>query len=107
MFRNSLPKLVLVLVLSTLLAAPTAGWSAGRRFPGGDAGARSSAPESPLALFWSYLSGLWEKTGGTENGCGLDAHGGCPAGTDANGSASPNTDAGCGIDPHGGCATGG
>jgi hypothetical protein len=72
---------------------------------------------SAAALFWSRLTGLWEKAGcildpnggcaagqstaETDEGCGLDPNGGCAAGQ-----STAETEAGCGIDPHGGCAAG-
>ena len=92
MSRISLPKLVLVLVLATLLAAPSTGWAAGRRFSSDGTWSRSSALEDLRVTFWSYLVGLREK-----EGCGLDPHGLCKASS----STTSNSDAGCGIDPSG------
>ncbi|HEV2846395.1 MAG TPA: hypothetical protein VG477_16185 [Thermoanaerobaculia bacterium] len=117
MSRISLPKLVLVVVLATALAAPSAGWSAGRRFSGDSTWVRGSVTANPLVMLWSYLVGLWGKAGcgldpngqcttvpntTTKNGCGLDPHGAC------NSASQPpqTTDSGCGIDPHGECGTG-
>lgn len=121
MSRISLPKLVLVLILATLLTAPSAGWSAGRRFSSDGTWRRSSVPESLVVTFWGYLVGLWEKAGcgldpsgglcttypstpePSDNGCGLDPHGGCETGTNSVGGSAANQDAGCGLDPSGAC----
>ncbi len=122
MSRISLSKLVLVLTLVTLLAAPSTGRAAGRRFSSDGTWPRSSALEDLMATFWSYLIGLSEKAGcgldpsgckspssdtPTKNGCGIDPHGGCTAGTGSSSGSTTNTEAGCGIDPHGGCVNGG
>jgi hypothetical protein len=125
MFRTSLPKLVLVLVLSTALATPSTGWAAGRRFSSDDTWVRGSAVENLMITFWSYLVGLWGKEGcgidpdglcktvpsttelTDKNGCGLDPHGGCTTETNSTGSPTTDSEAGCGIDPHGGCVNGG
>lgn len=122
MSRIALSKLVLVLALATLLAAPSTGWAAGRRFSSDGAWSRSSALEDLMATFWSYLAALWGKEGcgidpdglcttdpsTTEsidkNGCGLDPHGGCTTSTTSQ--PTQTTENGCGIDPHGVCASG-
>jgi hypothetical protein len=116
MSRISLPKLVLVLVLATALAAPSAGWSAGRRFSGDSTWVRGSVTANPLVMLWSYLVGLWGK-----EGCGLDPSGMCKTilgpskssdagcGIDPSGCGVPSSYTapknGCGIDPHGGCVS--
>ena len=121
MFRTSLPKLVLVLVLVTALAAPLTGWAAGRRFSSDDTWVRT---ENPLVMLWSYLTGLFEKEGcgidpnglcknstatsptTTKEGCGIDPDGRCAPAPSPSGSTATNQDAGCGIDPSGGCTSG-
>ena len=110
MSRIALSKLVLVLALSTLLAAPSTGWAAGRRFSSDGTWVRGFAPENLLVMLWSYLAGRSGK-----EGCGLDPSGLCKSnpseqdagcGLDPSGCESPNSSIknGCEIDPHGGCA---
>ena len=106
MSRISLPKLALVLVLATVLAAPSAGWSAGRRFSSDSTWARGSVTTNLMVAFWSYVTSLWGKEGcgidpnglctSSDAGCGLDPHGCEPASSDT---TTPKN--GCGIDPHG------
>jgi hypothetical protein len=88
MSRISLPKLVLVLILATVLAAPSTGWAGSRRFSNDSTWAGGSVTTNLMVAFWSYVTGLWGK-----EGCGLDPSGRCKA------------DAGCGIDPHGLCGS--
>lgn len=108
MSRISLPKLVLVLFLATLLAVPSAGWSAGRRFSSDSTWTGRSVTTNLMITLWKYVTGLWGK-----EGCGLDPSGMCKnseagCGLDPSGCGSTNSDAttspnGCGLDPHGNC----
>jgi hypothetical protein len=104
---------ILLLTASTGLPA----WGAQPRSREEARPARLAALARSAALFWSRLTGLWEK-----EGCILDPNGGCAAGQstaesdegcwiDPNGGcrtsqSTAETDAGCIIDPHGGCAAG-
>ena len=86
MVRAFLPKAVLLLVFTLLVAAPIQ--ATGSRPPG-------SIPEdghSILAQVWDFLTGAW-----AEIGCGIDPDGRCVP------PPNPTADIGCGIDPNGGC----
>lgn len=108
MFRLSLCRPALLLVLALLLATP---WdaTAGPRLGGTRSRAAVSESAGPdlFSGFLSFFSRLWEKAG-----CKLDPHGQCipeeKAGCklDPNGQCipTPQVDAGCGLDPHGLCA---
>jgi hypothetical protein len=74
-------RIVFVLVLAVALITPSS-WAAGRENP-------RTAPDL-LSRVWSLLTAIW-----SEEGCGLDPHGGC--------SAPIQPDEGCAIDPNGGC----
>ena len=86
MVRAFLPKAVLLLVLTLLVAAPTQ--ATGSRPHG-------SIPEgghSILAQVWDFLTGAW-----AEIGCGIDPNGLCVP------RPNPTIDIGCDIDPNGRC----
>ncbi len=84
MVRAFLPKAVLLLVLTLLLAAPT---QAAGNLPA------DSAAKGILAQVWDFLTGVWATIG-----CDIDPDGRMPR-------PRPTTeiDSGCTIDPSGGC----
>ncbi|HYO11738.1 MAG TPA: hypothetical protein VE685_00910 [Thermoanaerobaculia bacterium] len=106
-------KIVFLLLLSTLAAAP---WAA--------AGPRRESPragKTAASLVFDVVSRVWSRLTGlqTKEGCGIDPDGHCltgaspappPAtetgcGIDPSGCASAQTESGCGIDPDGRCGS--
>jgi hypothetical protein len=84
-----------VLLLTTSIGLPA--WGAQPRSREEARPAQLAAiARSAVALFWSQLTGLWEK-----EGCIIDPNGGCVTGQN-----TAETDAGCILDPNGGCAIG-
>lgn len=117
MHRNQRALIVLAVLLLTASAGLPA-WGAQPRSREEARPARLAAlARSAAALFWSQLTGRWDKEGciidpnggcrtgqttaETDAGCGLDPNGGCTAGQ-----TTTETDEGCWIDPNGGCTAG-
>ena len=100
MARSPFPhRVVLVLLLTAILAAPAAVGAQPRPH------AEKRPTDFVVALVselrvqvWSLLSDFWEK-----NGCVADPHGVCVSGSGGTTSAPIQADEGCGLDPHGGC----
>ena len=90
MVRAFLPKAVLLLVLTLLLAAPI---QAGSTRPASSLPA-DSAVKSILIQVGDFLTGIW-----TRIGCGIDPDGRC----EPRPSPTGDLDSGCDIDPSGRC----
>ncbi len=86
-----------IFLLAVMLIAPAAtGAQPGPHDEDRRTGFVATLTSELCAQWWSFLSSLWEK-----EGCGLDPHGACKAGSsDANSQEGKN---GCIIDPNGGC----
>lgn len=88
MVRAFLPRAVLLLVLTLIVAAPIQ--AAG---PAGNPPAESAA-KSILTQVWDFLTGVWARSG-----CDIDPNGRCVPPP----SPTIEIDSGCDIDPSGRC----
>jgi len=94
MARPFLHRVVLVLLLAAVLAAPAIAAQPRARTENKPAAVIAAVVSALRVHVWTLLSSIWEK-----NGCGIDPHGGCTSST----TTTVQSDAGCGLDPHGGC----
>lgn len=97
MFRRSIPKILLTVILAALLAVPSIAAAESPKPRTLRARLTMPVPGDLLARLWSLLGRSQDK-----EGCGLDPHGGC-TGQGTGSGTPPVGEAGCGLDPHGGC----
>jgi hypothetical protein len=88
--RFSLSRLACGLLVFAFLAVPTLATAS--------PAPQASGLAAGISSLWSWLAGLW-----VDEGCYIDPHGGCRAGTSSVPSVPDQVDEGCYIDPYGGC----